>query len=35
MPETHEILLKVTDKLAAKGSALASKVKEQIEAKKT
>jgi hypothetical protein len=32
--ETYGILLRVTDKLAAKGSALAPKVKEQIEAKK-
>ena len=34
MPETHGILLKVADELAAKGSALASKIKEQIEANK-
>lgn len=34
IPETYGILIKVADKLAAKGSALASKIKEQIEAKK-
>jgi len=34
MPETHAILSKVADKLAEKGSTLASKIKEQIVAKK-
>ncbi|MGO9089364.1 MAG: DUF4020 domain-containing protein [bacterium] len=34
IPETHGILAKVADKLAAKGSAMASKIKEQIEVKK-
>jgi hypothetical protein len=34
MPETHGILLKVADKLAAKGLALASQIREQIKAKK-
>jgi hypothetical protein len=34
MPETHVILSKVADKLAEKGSTLASKIKEQIIAKK-
>jgi hypothetical protein len=33
-PETHGILVKVVDKLAAKGSAMASKIKEQIELRK-
>lgn len=33
-PEAHAILPKVADKLAEKGSTLASKIKEQIVAKK-